>query len=234
MADKRKANPIIIGLVAAGFLAIFVLWVLSVMGMLSLPLTYKNLKTPRDLGAFLDSRRDEMRGLKVNQHLIEIGKRPSMQIIEGYDKIMYQMRPYRQVHFKFRNFTKAEVMDFCTNITADGLEDLRAKIASGKGFTPAWQGKIQGSTVAIVKVTMFSYLVTGLADKPVFMGQVELAKRLGINPLRMRLINCLKNGLSTATGQVFDEGVGIEATLEKIREVVRNDPSLHRYWEDVA
>jgi hypothetical protein len=181
MADKRKANPIIIGLVAAGFLAIFVLWVLSLMGILSLPLTYKNVKTPRDLGAFLDSRRDEMRGLKVNQHLIEIGKRPSMQIIEGYDKIMYQMRPYRQVHFKFRNFTKAEVMDFCTNITADGLEDLRAKIASGKGFTPAWQGKIQGSTVAIVKVTMFSYLVKGLADKPVFMGQVELAKRLGMD-----------------------------------------------------
>jgi CO/xanthine dehydrogenase Mo-binding subunit len=62
----------------------------------------------------------------------------------------------------------------------------------------------------------------------------ELAKRLGINPLRMRLINCLKSGLSTATGQVFKEGVGIEATLEKIREVVRSDPSLRRYWEDLT
>jgi len=62
----------------------------------------------------------------------------------------------------------------------------------------------------------------------------ELARKLGINPLRLRLINCLKNGLSTATGQVFDEGVGIEATLEKIREVVLNDRSLHRYWEDLT
>jgi len=62
----------------------------------------------------------------------------------------------------------------------------------------------------------------------------ELAKKLKINPLRMRLINCLKNGLSTATGQVFHEGVGIEATLEKIREVVLKDPSLHRYWEDLT
>ncbi len=62
----------------------------------------------------------------------------------------------------------------------------------------------------------------------------ELAKKLGINPLRLRLINCLKNGLSTATGQVFDEGVGIEATLEKIREVVLKDPALHRYWEDLT
>jgi CO/xanthine dehydrogenase Mo-binding subunit len=62
----------------------------------------------------------------------------------------------------------------------------------------------------------------------------ELAKKLTINPLRLRLINCLKNGLSTATGQVFHEGVGIEATLEKIREVVLKDPALHRYWEDLT
>lgn len=62
----------------------------------------------------------------------------------------------------------------------------------------------------------------------------ELARKLGINPLRLRLINCLKNGLSTGTGQVFDEGVGIETTLEKIREVVLKDQSLHRYWEDLT
>jgi CO/xanthine dehydrogenase Mo-binding subunit len=62
----------------------------------------------------------------------------------------------------------------------------------------------------------------------------ELAKKLNINPLRLRLINCLKSGLSTATGQVFHEGVGIEATLEKIREVVLKDPALHRYWEDLT
>jgi CO/xanthine dehydrogenase Mo-binding subunit len=62
----------------------------------------------------------------------------------------------------------------------------------------------------------------------------ELARKLGINPLRLRLINCLKDGLSTATGQVFDEGVGIEATLEKIREVVLKDRSLHRYWQDLT
>jgi CO/xanthine dehydrogenase Mo-binding subunit len=62
----------------------------------------------------------------------------------------------------------------------------------------------------------------------------ELAKKLEINPLRLRLINCLKSGLSTATGQVFHEGVGIGATLEKIREVVLKDSALHRYWEDLA
>jgi CO/xanthine dehydrogenase Mo-binding subunit len=62
----------------------------------------------------------------------------------------------------------------------------------------------------------------------------ELAKRLEINPLRLRLINALDNGLSTATGQVFHEGVGIKATLEKIREVVLQDPALRRYWEDLT
>lgn len=61
----------------------------------------------------------------------------------------------------------------------------------------------------------------------------ELAKRLKINPLTFRLMNALDNGLSTATGQVFHEGVGIKATLEKLKEVVLNDPHLRSYWEDL-
>jgi CO/xanthine dehydrogenase Mo-binding subunit len=62
----------------------------------------------------------------------------------------------------------------------------------------------------------------------------ELAKKLGINPLRFRLMNALDIGLSTATGQVFEEGVGIKATLEKLREVVLNDPSLRSQWKDLT
>jgi CO/xanthine dehydrogenase Mo-binding subunit len=62
----------------------------------------------------------------------------------------------------------------------------------------------------------------------------ELARKLGINPLRFRIMNALDNGLSTATGQVFEEGVGIKATLEKLREVVLNDPSLQSYWKDLT
>ena len=61
----------------------------------------------------------------------------------------------------------------------------------------------------------------------------ELAKRLNINPLLFRLKNALDNGLSTATGQSFDEGVGIKATLEKLKEVVLNDSSLRTYWKDL-
>jgi len=62
----------------------------------------------------------------------------------------------------------------------------------------------------------------------------ELAKKLGINPLQFRLMNALDNGLSTATGQSFDEGVGIKAALEKLRQVVLNDSSLKSYWEDLT
>lgn len=62
----------------------------------------------------------------------------------------------------------------------------------------------------------------------------ELAKKLAINPLEFRLMNALDIGLSTSTGHVMDEGVGIKATLEKLKEVVLNDPSLHGYWEDLS
>ena len=145
------------------------------------PLTYTYLKTPRAFLDFLESRRQDMQAIKVNRHMLEIGKRPSLQVLMGYNHIMYQMRPYRQIHMKFRNFTKDELMDFCTNITADGLENLRTSIASDTGISPAWKGTIKGRKIVIVRVTQFSYLVTGLADKPLFMGQVDLAKRLGMD-----------------------------------------------------
>jgi CO/xanthine dehydrogenase Mo-binding subunit len=45
-----------------------------------------------------------------------------------------------------------------------------------------------------------------------------LAERLGMSPLQFRLVNCLKPGLNTATGQILNEGTGIEATLERIQE----------------
>lgn len=60
----------------------------------------------------------------------------------------------------------------------------------------------------------------------------ELAGRLNINPLQFRLINALDNGLSTATGQEFNTGVGIKATLEKLKDVVMKDPSLQNYWRE--
>lgn len=41
----------------------------------------------------------------------------------------------------------------------------------------------------------------------------QLAACMGMDPLEFRLLNCLKHGLSTATGQVFTQGVGFEDTL---------------------
>jgi hypothetical protein len=178
MTEERKITTYLL-IVAAGLIGIFSLMAVSCDWIP--PLTYTNLKTPKALLAFLESRRQDMQAIKVNRHMLEIGKRPSLQVLKGYTHVMYQMRPYRQINLKFRNVTKAELMDFCTNITADGLENLRASIASGTGFSPAWKGAIKGRTVEIVKVTQFSYLVVGLADKPLSMGQVDLAKRLGMD-----------------------------------------------------
>ena len=46
----------------------------------------------------------------------------------------------------------------------------------------------------------------------------QLARALGMSPLKIRLLNCLKPGLATATGQVLNDGAGIEATLLRIQE----------------
>jgi hypothetical protein len=179
MTEERKIIKTTLLIVATGLIGVFSLVAVSCDWIL--PLTCTNLKTPKELLVFLESRRQDMQAIKVNRHMLEIGKRPSLQVLKGYNQVMYQMRPYRQINLKFRNFTKAELIDFCTNITADSLENLRASIASGKGFSPVWKGTIKGRKVEIVRVTQFSYMVTGMSDKPLFMGQVELAKRLGMD-----------------------------------------------------
>ena len=49
-------------------------------------------------------------------------------------------------------------------------------------------------------------------------GQMDaLAARLGMDPLEIRLINALRPGQATATGQVLASGVGIVACLERLR-----------------
>jgi CO/xanthine dehydrogenase Mo-binding subunit len=54
--------------------------------------------------------------------------------------------------------------------------------------------------------------------------QMDLvAKQLGLSPLDIRLKNCLKPGLTSATGQVMGAGCGIEATLLRIKEYMEQN-----------
>jgi CO/xanthine dehydrogenase Mo-binding subunit len=49
-------------------------------------------------------------------------------------------------------------------------------------------------------------------------GQMDaVARKLGLDPLEVRLKNILRNGGHTATGQLLKSGVGLEKCLEKIR-----------------
>ncbi|MFZ5587170.1 MAG: xanthine dehydrogenase family protein molybdopterin-binding subunit [Thermodesulfobacteriota bacterium] len=59
-------------------------------------------------------------------------------------------------------------------------------------------------------------------------GQMDaLADALGMDRLKFRLINALRPGQATATGQVLESGVGIVACLEKIEPI-------HRAWSQKA
>ncbi|HPA76744.1 MAG TPA: hypothetical protein PLT33_13355 [Deltaproteobacteria bacterium] len=178
MAEKRTALNVLLVLVGMALVVYLMLRVASSTGMF--PFTYTEIRTPRGLLEFLDSRTAHVKGVRVNGHHLEIGKRPSLQVLRGYDEVMFQVRPYRQVNYKYRNFTRAEVVDLCSTTTGTALKDLRSTVESGTGYAHAWKGKIRGIDVTVVRAGLFSYLVTGLAGKPLFMGQVELAKRLGM------------------------------------------------------
>lgn len=52
----------------------------------------------------------------------------------------------------------------------------------------------------------------------------QLALKTGISPFEIRIRNALKHGLSTATGQVFEEGVGFENTLLAAKKYMDENP----------
>lgn len=174
MADKKTMWVIVFIVILT---VLVVLFILSLKGYI--PLTYKEAETLKGLMEFLDSPRDDMRNIKVNAHLVEIGKRRSLQILPGYRGVLYQVRPYRQIQYKPRNMTRAEIVDMCINIAGPDLDTLKAEAATGR-ITPAWKGRVSGSPVQIYRATMFTYVVSGLTEKPIFIAQVELAKRLGM------------------------------------------------------
>ena len=49
-----------------------------------------------------------------------------------------------------------------------------------------------------------------------------LARRLCISPIDFRLMNVLKPGLMSSTGQVMNEGCGIEATVQRIKDYMES------------
>lgn len=178
MAEQKKKLMRTIWVLGAGFSVVVIVWALSIVGVI--PLTFTMAGTPEALIKVLDSPRDDMRGVKINGHFLDIGKRRSLQIVKGYDEVMYLVRPYRQVRVFPRSLTQAELLDFCTNITGAGFDELRSRLESGDQVAAEWEGRIEGKAVRIVKASMFSYLVSGLMERPIFMTQVELAKRLGM------------------------------------------------------
>jgi aldehyde oxidoreductase len=46
----------------------------------------------------------------------------------------------------------------------------------------------------------------------------ELAEAIGMDALDFRLLNALDNGVATVSGQVFEQGVGVKACLEALRD----------------
>lgn len=46
----------------------------------------------------------------------------------------------------------------------------------------------------------------------------ELANAIGMDALDFRILNALENGVPTVSGQVFEQGVGVKACLEALRE----------------
>lgn len=51
----------------------------------------------------------------------------------------------------------------------------------------------------------------------------QVARKLHMSPVEFRLKNCLKPGLTTATGQTAREGTGIEETLNRIKQYMTDN-----------
>lgn len=153
------------------------LWMLSVFGVL--PFSSERVSTPQQLIAFLDSPRDDMRPIDINGHRVEIGKRPALQVLPGYDEHLYLVRPYREVYKQTRSLTRAEMVDFLVNVRSDELEDLRVRAGEGT-LAPVWTGRLDDKDLRIYRVSMYTYLLQGLSDHVLLISQVALAVRVGM------------------------------------------------------
>jgi CO/xanthine dehydrogenase Mo-binding subunit len=66
-------------------------------------------------------------------------------------------------------------------------------------------------------------------------GQIdELAEKLGMDPLDIRLKNCLRSGLSSSTGQLMTEACGIAATLERLQEYMAENRLSFTHKQEVS
>ena len=84
--------------------------------------------------------------------------------------------------------------------------DIRCRMAYTNN---SWNGAMRG----------FGVPQAALAHE----GQMDaLARRLGMDPLEIRLLNALRNGSRTATGQLLRTGVGMVQCLERIRPIYEN------------
>ncbi len=174
MPENESSRKLIISLALIA-LVLGATLVLSLMGIL--PITFQKVDTVGGLEKFMNSPRDDMRALSVNGHMLELGKRPALQILKDYDEHFYQMRPYRKVNVSARKLTRYEVWDYCNNVTGSEIDQLRVAVDAGKVQNPLWQdGKLQ-----IYRVSLFNYLVTGLSEHTLYMPQVELAQRMGMS-----------------------------------------------------
>jgi CO/xanthine dehydrogenase Mo-binding subunit len=49
----------------------------------------------------------------------------------------------------------------------------------------------------------------------------QLAEKIGMDPLEFRLKNCLREGLTTSTGQMMTSACGISATLDELQAFMK-------------
>lgn len=122
-----------------------------------------------------------MRVVAADGHVLQVGKRPSLQVVRGYGRVMYMVRPKGNVQLKYRSLTMSELMDFCSNITGEDFARLRSEVDAGAAPGALWKGVAGGTKIELYRVTSFTYLVTGLAPRALFFGQVELAGLLGMD-----------------------------------------------------
>lgn len=89
--------------------------------------------------------------------------------------------------------------------------------ASGPYLTPAWEGTARAIHTHCAPSGAFRGF--GVPQAALAQEQLydELAAALGMDRLEFRLLNCLRPGAPTVTGQVFDAGIGIAECLEALR-----------------
>lgn len=161
-----------------------------------------------------------------------ITKRPVHMVMNRYDVLLRTIKRHGEIlHYKYGAKKNGKLQAFEAEILADtgaypsaGEAVILRSVLFSSGPYEIDNVSVKGTAVYTNSVPAGAMRGFG-SNQPAVASEIlmdELSKKLNIDPIEIRKINALKIGSKTIGGQILRDSVGLEASLDMIKEMLSN------------